>query len=111
MEDISDLDLSCFREVQKLSLIRAGFKSKWERKVWRQQRFVINEKQRNQAVATREVRLRENREPPASVVMAEDSQCFCLRVVTVSERRVGSWPWLGMDKVDRARHQCVGAST
>jgi hypothetical protein len=31
--------------------------------------------------------------------------------VAASERRVGSWPWLGMDKVGQSKHQCVRAST
>lgn len=28
--------------------------------------------------------------------------------VAASERRVGSWPWLRVDKVDRVRHSVCG---
>lgn len=35
VEVISDLDLSCFREVQKLSLIRVGSRANG-REIWRQ---------------------------------------------------------------------------
>lgn len=46
------------------------------------------------------------REPPTSVVMAEAEGGLG---VAASERRVGSWPWPEVGKVDRVRAQCVGA--